>query len=546
VEPKSAITILKDARIRPRAEDSAVVARFEEIKSSLARGRIFQFLLRYDEASLLARDLRFLQKPFLSALLTRLVGRRRGYLKDESGRCEAVDLGLLCSMLARLARDARRISSFLSGLDAELRRLESELGGSGLGPLPSRGGRPAYLRTDLVGGLVAGGSVAHTAGILNNLGAFCGPPIFLTTDVLPLLDPAIEIAVITPSDDFADFRELPALAFTGRFAEEAERCLHGKDLAFLYQRYCVGNFSGVKLARARGTPLVLEYNGSEVWVGRNWGKRLKYESLADRIERLNLLGADLVVVVSDVLRDEVVRRGVPAHRVLVNPNGVDPDRYSPDVDGTRTRRRLGLDGKLVIGFIGTFGAWHGAEVLAEAFARLLAGNPGYRHRTRLLLVGDGPRMPLVKEVLKRLGAAEQAVLTGLVPQDEGPAHLAACDVLVASHVSNADGSRFFGSPTKLFEYMAMGKGIVASALEQIGEVLEHQRTAWLVRPGDVSALRDGLRALIDAPDLRERLGRAAREEVLRRYTWREHTHRIVDRIVLASSASGASTGRVAS
>ena len=66
---------------------------------------------------------------------------------------------------------------------------------------------------------------------------------------------------------------------------------------------------------------------------------------------------------------------------------------------------------------------------------------------------------------------------------------------------NPDGTPFFGSPTKLFEYMAMGKGIVASDLEQIGEVLEHGRTAWLVPPGDVDALADGLRRLIDDPAL---------------------------------------------
>src|SRR5207237_125725 len=80
----------------------------------------------------------------------------------------------------------------------------------------------------------------------------------------------------------------------------------------------------------------------------------------------------------------------------------------------------------------------------------------------------------------------------LVPQDDGPEHLAAADLLVSPHVTNPDGTPFFGSPTKLFEYMAMGRPIVASDLEQIGQTLEHGRTAWLVPPGDVEALADAM------------------------------------------------------
>jgi glycosyltransferase involved in cell wall biosynthesis len=122
------------------------------------------------------------------------------------------------------------------------------------------------------------------------------------------------------------------------------------------------------------------------------------------------------------------------------------------------------------------------------------------------------------------------VLTGLVPQEEGPAHLAACDILASPHVANADGTPFFGSPTKLFEYMAMGKGIVASNLGQIGQVLEHNRTAWLVVPGDIDALVNGLEHLIDDETLRRTLGAEARREVVARYTWHEHTGRTIARL----------------
>jgi glycosyltransferase involved in cell wall biosynthesis len=275
-------------------------------------------------------------------------------------------------------------------------------------------------------------------------------------------------------------------------------------------------------------PLVTEYNGSEVWEARHWGRPMKYEALSTRIERLNLRASHLVTVVSRPLADEVQALGVEPERVLVNPNGVEPDVYRPDIDASEVRRRYALDGRVVIGFIGTFGPWHGAEVLAEAFARLLQTDPGVRERVRLLWIGDGERLPQVKQILAAGGALDESSFTGLVPQTEGPRFLAACDIFASPHAPNADGSAFFGSPTKLFEYMSMGRGIVASRLDQIGEVLDHGRTALLVPPSDPQALAAALGALIVDAGLRNRLGDEARREVIRRYSWREHVRRTVD------------------
>ncbi len=92
---------------------------------------------------------------------------------------------------------------------------------------------------------------------------------------------------------------------------------------------------------------------------------------------------------------------------------------------------------------------------------------------------------------------------------------------------NADGTPFFGSPTKLFEYMASGKPIVASDLDQIGDVLR-DGAGLLVRPGDAADLAQGLRVVVDDPDLRSRLGTVARTRAVERYTWRHHTQAVLD------------------
>jgi glycosyltransferase involved in cell wall biosynthesis len=149
---------------------------------------------------------------------------------------------------------------------------------------------------------------------------------------------------------------------------------------------------------------------------------------------------------------------------------------------------------------------------------------------RLLMIGSGNRLTATRQIVESAGIADAVVFTGLVEQSDGPRYLAACDVLVSPHVPNPDGTPFFGSPTKLFEYMAMGRGIVASNLDQIGDVLRDRETALLVRPGDTGELACAIERLVDDPDLARRLGAAARHDVLAQHTWRAHVQRTVDAI----------------
>ena len=503
---------------------------FDQLREWITRGIFLKHIFRYQEARVHAHRLEVIPKPLVTASIVRLLGRRICYFEDELGQRKMITGYLLRDLLWQFIKDARGKNSLIrhSSIEVEelhkqsIRREEIET------PVLDLSAPPVYLRTELSYGLRSGGSLGHIAGVLNNLGGFTGPPIFLTTDVIPTVRPDIETHIFPPVERFWDFKELPGIYFNGVLEQEVEKVLQGRRISFVYQRYSLNNYSGVKIARHLGAPFVLEYNGSEIWVSRHWGRPLKHEKLSERIESLNVKAADLMVVVSQALKDELVMRGIDKDKILMNPNGVDPDRYSPEVEGSRIRAQYHLDGRTVLGFIGTFGKWHGAEVLAEAFGRLLQEFPDYRDRVRLLMIGDGIMMPRVKEHLQRSGALQAATLTGLVPQEQGPAYLAASDILVASHVPNPDGTPFFGSPTKLFEYMAMGEGIVASDLDQIGEVLKHDQTAWMVKPGDAQSLMLGLKALIDDEKRRHRLGESARREVVARYTWENHTRRIIE------------------
>jgi glycosyltransferase involved in cell wall biosynthesis len=236
----------------------------------------------------------------------------------------------------------------------------------------------------------------------------------------------------------------------------------------------------------------------------------------------------------------------------MHPNGVDPDAFAPgrfdSSELNSQRQRLELEPEdVVAGFVGTFGHWHGAEVFADAVALLAKRDPALfdSERLRVLFVGDGLHLPDVRTILRGSAVEPYVRYPGLVPQAEAPGYLAVCDVLVSPHIPNPDGTRFFGSPTKLFEYMASGKAIIASDLDQIGEVLrpslqadalsatpnvpppDTPELAILTQPADADAIARSLSFLVRNREWRERLGASARREASAHYTWDQHVSAIL-------------------
>ena len=385
-------------------------------------------------------------------------------------------------------------------------------------------GRPRrllYLRSQLWLRLEGGGSVAHTAGVIGGLEEAGVEVWAVSSDRLPGVAAPTRV---TPPEVWFDgwLRELEDLAFNVPFLIAALQAAWRTRPQAVYQRHTAFNCSGALLSRLLRLPLVLEFNSSELWKGRYWGG-LRLARAAALVERINLRAADRIVVVSEVLRGQLVAAGVPSARILVNPNAVDPRRFRPDVDATRVRQRLGLDSAVVVGFSGTFGVWHGIPTLARALPLVLHARPD----SRWLLVGAGPLQSEIERAITQHGIGDRVHRTGLVPHAEMPAYLAACDILVSPHGRQADGGEFFGSPTKLFEYMAMGRPIVASAVGQIAEVLLDERSALLVPPDDPEALCQAIVRLIDDDCLRARLGQAARQAAEGQHTWRQNAERLL-------------------
>ncbi|MCL4234118.1 MAG: glycosyltransferase [Deltaproteobacteria bacterium] len=455
-------------------------------KSPLALLRRILFAPRHERCAAVVSDLRTHQRFFFIKLLCLLTPGSPREIVDLDGRTMPVRWGeFLASDLPEMIVDLARAPFAMRGFKRGLAELLSDTPAvRSIAPTAEKS--VWFYRTDLFFGVKAGGSVGHITGVCKGFTRLGFAVTAFAADSLEFLRPhGIPVEVVPMRKAFRNFPELRTVAYEATFENAMRERARASRPALVYQRLSLNNFAGAECARAWNVPFVLEYNGSEVWVSKHWGQtELRLAKWSLQAEDVCFRHADLIVVVSAVLRDELVSRGVPADKILVNPNAVDPEIYDPDrfdeTEIARLRESFGFSpGDLVFGFIGTFSMWHGVEVLAEAISRLVAE----RDDLRFLLIGDGPLHYPVRERLKAAGVGDRCVLTGLVPQMEAVRHLAACDAYLSPHVPNPDGSRFFGSPTKLFEYMAMGRAIVASDLEQIGEILAPDETALLVNPG---------------------------------------------------------------
>ena len=392
---------------------------------------------------------------------------------------------------------------------------------------PSGKLKVAFLRTNFWFGYKAGGSVAHIAGFLSGLNKLNVDVFCVSTDVLFGVDrTCVPMFLIYPWSFFNTFPETPELMYNVPFVLHAHRILKREKPTVIYQRYSAYNFSGAILARLFRIPFVLEFNSSEIWKSKHWSK--KYLMKATRlVETLNLQAADQIVVVSQALKDDLIEFGIESDKILVNPNGVDPNKFSDRIPSSKIRRKFGIASEeMVVGFSGTFGVWHGIPVLAESIVRILK----QRKKLRFLLIGDGKLRKDLEERIIEAGVCDGVILTGTVPYSEIQDYLSACDILVSPHTPQPDGKEFFGSPTKLFEYMAMGKAIVASDLGQIGEIIEDRVNGLKVTPGSVEALVEAILILAEDEGLRLRLGKQARKDVVEKYTWRSNARRVMEEV----------------
>lgn len=297
---------------------------------------------------------------------------------------------------------------------------------------------------------------------------------------------------------------------------QVRRRLRLSGARVLYKRHALLDVGAVLAAKRAGIPVVLEVNTSYSAPAVQEFEPVHLKRTVRRAELEVLRIADVVVAVSTPLAAYLEEIGAPAARLLVLPNGVNPEWFdSTRFDGADVRTRYGLQNRFVVGWAGVLRRWHGLDVLLDAVARLPA--------VHLLVVGDGPERGVLERAARHTDLGQRLVVTGRVPHSSMPAHIAAMDVAVA-----ADDRTGFASPMKIVEYMSMGRPVVAPHLRNFEDLLQDDRTGLFFKRGDPLDLARSIAALQSSAALRERLGRSARAAVEQRLNWRRNARVVLD------------------
>ena len=311
----------------------------------------------------------------------------------------------------------------------------------------------------------------------------------------------------------------------------AEIAADGFDLA--YERYSLFSDTLARLTRltrltrlswhssAAAIPTILEVNAPLIEEQRRH-RRLHDEPAAQAATRAQLESADVVSCVSEAVAGWTRGQGASAESVVVTPNGVNtaritPREQTPSAAAVNPVGPVSPERPVTVGFVGTLKPWHGTDLLLRALART-------RGPLRLDICGTGPQQAELQQLAAELGMHERVTFRGAVAPELVPEVLRGFDIATAPYPA---GEHYF-SPLKVYEYLAAGVPVIASAIGTLPDVLRHGELGVLVEPGDVDALATALDDLAGDPARRARLGRAARETAVAEHDWRSRCRALLE------------------
>ena len=273
----------------------------------------------------------------------------------------------------------------------------------------------------------------------------------------------------------------------------------------------------LRVGRALSIPVVYEvrafWEDAAVDHGVSTEGSLRYR-LTRRLETHALHRAGHVTTICEGLRDDIVARGIRADKVTVIPNAVDVEAFTPGAAPDEAlKRSLGLTGTKVVGFVGSFYAYEGLDLLIAALPGMLARAPD----VRLLLVGGGPQELNVREQARRLGLADKVVFTGRVPHSDVGRYYDLIDVL--AYPRHSMRLTELVTPLKPLEAMAQGRVLVASNVGGHRELIEDRKTGRLFEAGNADSLAAAVLELFGEREHWPELKRAGRAFVERDRNW---------------------------
>ena len=280
----------------------------------------------------------------------------------------------------------------------------------------------------------------------------------------------------------------------------------------------LNGLAALRMAKKYNLPLVYEcrafWEDAAVDHGTTQEGSLRYR-LTKMLETYVFRHATAVTTICQGLRKDIISRGIVADKITVIPNAVDIEKFSYGVAAEADLlKELQLDGKTVLGFIGSFYAYEGLLLLLEALPAIIKHRP----EVRLLLVGGGPQQHLISEKVTALNLGDYVILPGRVPHDQVQRYYNLVDILVYPRM--AMRLTDLVTPLKPLEAMAQGRLLVASDVGGHHELIRDRETGYLFKAGDQDSLAETVLAALEDQAHWEAIRQAGRRYVEAERNWR--------------------------
>jgi len=315
-------------------------------------------------------------------------------------------------------------------------------------------------------------------------------------------------------------RKLLNLLFFIAVYIEVKKNVNSQQNDLFLVRYSLSNYLIIRYLHCAGHKMLLEVHGLAHIEEKEYGQSYMppfYYGIVACFEKRMLGWADEIITGSGSSRDSLADIGINAERIHVVHNGFAPDKFNSLADPEEVVQQYNLGGKMIIGFVGSFARYHGFEILLS-----IAENLHKKYQNiGFLLVGrnvHGSDSQLEKVLATRL--AHLFTFTGEVP------HSRVQLLIAAMHIAIIPDSNTYGSPMKLFEYMAMRKAVVAPDVPPILEIIEDGETGIVFERGNLEGAVKAVEKLIEDDSLRRHLGQRAYAKVIDSYTWGKRAERI--------------------
>ena len=268
-----------------------------------------------------------------------------------------------------------------------------------------------------------------------------------------------------------------------------------------------------------GIPWILQVEALLYYEAKEERKALVLDGIAKKLELWSYRQCDVIACVSATLKEILVTEiGIDPHKIVLVPNGVDVEFLNPQLHQPKK-----VFSEFTIGFVGSLYSWAGLDLLLDAIAELK--NAGYNFS--LVIVGDGEMMSAWSQQAIDLGIEQQVKFIGRVSWQEVPQYIAGCDIGYSGQIQLQMGKMYL-SPMKLYEYMSMGKPVVASAFEDARRLVEEGQTGFLYPPGDKQALKQSLIAAYEAKERLPAMGQQARQQIEREHSWSNRVQHLLE------------------